>query len=223
MTHTGFWRLLSADQRAALEAAGSWHDHPAGTVLLQEGASAGSALVLLSGRVKVIAVGPGGYQCLLAIQVPGDIIGELSAIDRGPRSATVIAIDPLRVLRIPADDLDTILAAHPGVALTLLKVLAGRLRATNRRLVELGETTVGERVVLALARLAAEHGEIADTGITIMLPFGQEDLAGMVVGSREAVVRALRVLRDEGTIRTARRRITILQPDMLGQRVLRRV
>jgi CRP/FNR family cyclic AMP-dependent transcriptional regulator len=221
LTQTGFWNLLTPAQQRLLWTSGSRHDHPAGTVLLHEGAPAGSALILLTGRVKVMAVGASGYQCLLSIQVAGDVIGELSAIDRKPRSATVIAVDPVHVLRLPADDLESLLGAHPGIALALLKVVATRLRAANLRLVELGETTVAERVVLTLTRLAAEHGMIAETGITLTLPFGQDDLAGMVVGSREAVVRALRVLRDEGTISTGRRRITILEPATLGQRVPR--
>jgi CRP/FNR family cyclic AMP-dependent transcriptional regulator len=215
------WALLGAPQRAVLENAGRRHEHPAGTVLFQEGAPSGSALVLQSGRVTVTATGPAGSRGLLAIRVPGDIIGELAAIDRKPRSATVTAIDSVQVLRLASDRFAEVLSAHPMIALAVLKVVISRLRIANWRLVEFGETTVGQRVALMLAKLAAEHGEIIAGTTAISLSFGQEEIARMVGGSRETVVRALRVLRTEGIIRTGRRRITILQPEILGARAMR--
>lgn len=212
------WDLLTAIQREVLGRAGVRHDHPAGTELLREGAPSGSVLVLLSGRVKILAHGPGEFEGILAIRVPGDVIGELAAIDGKPRSATVVAIDPVSVLRITAERFNTILSTHPGIAHALLKVVISRLRMANHRRVEYGDTTVAQRLAGALTRLAAEHGAVGDGGIAITVPFGQEDLARMVTGSREAVVRALRALRDEGIISTGRQRITIRQPEILGHR-----
>jgi CRP/FNR family transcriptional regulator, cyclic AMP receptor protein len=210
------WALLDEPERAVLVAAGRVYDHPRGTELLHEGAPSGSAFVLLRGRVKVLAQGAGGLPRILAIRVPGDVIGELAAIDGGTRSATVVAIDPVRVLRVPADRFNEVLRTHPAIAHALLVVLIGRLRMANHWRVEYGDTTVAERVATVLAQLAAEHGRVADRGIAIALPFRQEDLAGMVAGSREAVVRALRDLREKGVISTGRRRIVIHEPEILG-------
>lgn len=210
------WDLLDEPQRAVLMAAGSVCHHPSGTELLHEGAPSGSAFVLLQGRVKVLAHGAGGLARILAIRVCGDVIGELAAIDGGARSATVVAIDPLRVLRVPADRFNEVLRTSPAIAHAMLLVLIGRLRSANHWRVEYGDTTVAERVATVLAQLAAEHGRIADQGIAITLPFCQEDLAGMVAGSREAVVRALRELREKGVISTGRRRIVIREPEILG-------
>jgi len=210
------WELLDAKQCAVLENAGTRHRHPAGTTLLREGDPAGSALVLLSGRVKVLATGSGGYSSVLAVRVPGDVLGEFAAIDGKPRSATVVSVDPVCVLRLPAARFNAILSGHPGIAHALLKVIISRLRMANQRRVEFGETTVAQRLARTLAELAFEHGEVEAQDIAITLPFGQEDLANMVAGSREAVVRALRGLRNQGIISTGRKKITIRQPEILG-------
>jgi CRP/FNR family cyclic AMP-dependent transcriptional regulator len=212
------WQLLTSDQRGAIESVATRHAHPAGTVLLNEGTRARSVLVLRSGRAKVVASGRNGRRALLAIRVPGDIVGELGAIDGRPRSATVVAIDPVTLLRVSTEDFEDLLTTESGIALPVLKVVIGRLRSANLRRTEYGETTVADRVATTLAELAEEHGRIGTAELTIGLPFGQEDLADMVVGSREAVVRALKALRDDDVITTGRQRITILQPDVLGHR-----
>lgn len=214
-----FWPLLGSDWQQLLLRSGSRHEHPAGTVLIREGDSADSVLVLLSGRVKVVTTGWSGHQGLLGIRMAGDIVGEMAAIDNRRRSATVIAIDPLSVLRIPVSEFIEIIRTHADVSYTLLRVVSTRLRISDRKRLESGEATTAQRVATTLAELAADHG-IVDAGqVTISLPFSQDELAMMVGSSREAVVRALRDLREEGIIKTARQRVTVLQPDILGQRV----
>lgn len=187
---------------------------------MHEGASARSVLILRSGRVKVVSTGRNGRRALLAIRVPGDVIGEMSAVDGRPRSATVVALDLVHLLRVPDESFARLLTAQPGVTLGLLAVVVGRLRLANARRTEYGDTTVADRLVLLLAELAERHGEMGPTGITLGLPVGQEELAEMVGGSREAVVRALRALRADGILATGRQRITILQPELLGHRGL---
>lgn len=211
-----FWELLTAGQRAAVERAATRHDHPAGTVLILEGATARSAFVLRSGRVKVVATGRTGRQTLLAIRVPGDIVGELAATDGRPRSASVVAIDPVSLLRLSAHDVTTLLTGQPGIALAVLTVVVDRFRLANTRRIQYAETTVAQRLAILLTELADQHGQLDAQGITITLHFGQDDLADMVVGSREAVVRALRALRDSGIISTGRQRLAILEPELLG-------
>jgi CRP/FNR family cyclic AMP-dependent transcriptional regulator len=214
-----FWNLLDLPQREVLEKAGHRHVHPAGTVLLSEGSEAESVLVLLAGRVKVVAVGVRGHQSLLAIRLPGDVLGELAAVDERRRSASVVALEPIEVLRIPLAGFVDILRSQPGIAYALLRVVSTKLRIANLRRVQTGETTVAERVAVTLAELAADHGRLQSSEITITLPISQDELAHMVGGSREAVVRALRVLREEGVVRTERQQVTLLRPDLLGLRI----
>lgn len=185
-------------------------------MLIREGAIARSAFVLRSGRVKVVATGRTGRQTLLAVRVPGDLVGELAAVDGRPRSASVVAIDPVSLLRLSAPDVTALMTGKPGIALAVLTMVVDRFRLANARRTEYAETTVADRLAILLTELADQHGQVDAHGITITLHFGQDDLADMVVGSREAVVRALRALRDDGVISTGRQRITILEPELLG-------
>ena len=214
-----FWSLLNHEHQQLLLDRGHRHDHPAGTVLIRMGDTAESVLVLLTGRVKVTTTGVSGHQGLLGIRVAGDIVGEMAAIDDHPRSATVIAVDRLSVLRIPIRDFVEIIRTRAAVCHALLRVMTTRLRASDQKRLESGEATTAQRVAAALAELSADHGVMEAGQLTIALPFSQDELAMMVGASREAVVRALRDLRSQGIIRTSRQRITVLEPDTLGQRV----
>jgi CRP-like cAMP-binding protein len=202
------WALLDSRQRAVLEGAGVRAEHPAGATLLREGAPGGSALVLLAGRVKVVAAEVG----VLAVRVPGDVVGELAVLDGRPRSASVISVDPVRVLRVGAAEFNAILDAHPGIAEALLRVIASRLRVADRCRVELAGTAVSQR----LAGLAADQGALRPDDVAITLPYSEEDLVRMVPGPREAVLHALEALRSAGVITTGPHSTTIHQPEILG-------
>jgi CRP-like cAMP-binding protein len=211
-----FWDLLSPYERSVVERSGVKQRHPYGTVLLREGEPARSVLVLLSGRVKIVAAGSGGRPSLLAVRVPGDILGELAAVDDGRRSASVLALEPVDVLRVPADRFVAILRSHAPIAYALLRVVGSRLRVANLRRVERRESLTTQRVAVVLSELAAEHGRMSTDTLTISLQFSQEELAMMAGASREQVVRSLRTLRDAGVIATGRQRVSVLRPDVLG-------
>jgi CRP/FNR family cyclic AMP-dependent transcriptional regulator len=214
-----FWNLLDEPDQASLEQVGRRLAHPAGTILLAEGDRAESVLVLMAGRVKVISVGARGHQSLLAIRTPGDVLGELAAVDERVRSATVVTLEPIQVLRIPVRTFVEILTTTPRVTYSLLRVVSTKLRTANLRRLQSGDLTVAQRVAMTIAELAADHGRPGAAEVTIALPISQEDLARMVGASREAVVRALRELRDDGIIRTERQNLTLLRSDLLELRV----
>jgi len=188
----------------------------AGEVLVHEGATTGRVDVIVAGRVKASAVGDDGREIVLAVRGPGDITGELSAIDGLPHSATTTALEPVEVLTIGADTFVGFLRDHPDVTLDLLRTVVGRLRDADRKRVEFGSADTVGRVAHRLAELAAKHGvAAADGSVAIDLPLSQTELAGWVGASREAVTRALRVLRDRGVIETGRRSIRIIHPERL--------
>lgn len=100
-----------------------------GGVLTREGHTGATAFVLVEGQA---AVSRGGRE--LARLGPGEVIGELSLLDPGPRSATVTAATPLQVLTISADDFHKVLESSPALSRTLLQVLARRVRDADGQL-----------------------------------------------------------------------------------------
>ena len=89
--------------------------------------------MLVSGKVKVVLFGKQGREMILTIfKAPGDFFGELAAIDAQPRSASVVAVTPLRVLRLFRRHLLALLDDEPQVTLKLLDGIVRRIRQVER-------------------------------------------------------------------------------------------
>ncbi len=101
------------------------------------------------------------------------------------------------------------------MALALLRVIVSRIRDSDRLRLDFGARDTTGRVALRLVELAETLGEPCDAGIRITVPLTQEDLAGWVAASREAVARALASFRRRNLIVTARREITIVDLERL--------
>lgn len=212
----GLLGALSDRERIDLLNLARQHSFSGGETIMRQGEVAQHLFIMTSGRVKIVAGTPEGQSILLAVRGPGDVLGELSVLDGTPRSASVIAFEPVRALAIPTDAFRRYLTQHPLVMLRLLQVLSQRLRRADDVIVEQGTTVTEQRVVRRLLQLAADHGEVSDDGsIRITLPLSQEDLAGWVGASREGVNKVLKVLREDDTIETGRQRLTILDLDKL--------
>ena len=215
-----FLDALSQEQVDALRAIGRVRRYASGERLFLEREPGDAVLVLQSGRVKLSSITDGGREALLGIREPGELIGEMSAIDEAPRSATATAMEPVEVLALSSKAFTAYLERTPGVALVLVRMLNRRLRDADRKRAEfLAQDTVG-RVCSRLVELADRFGQSGDDGTHIDLAITQEDLAGWTGSSREAVIRALRTLRELGWIETRRRGVTLIDVEMLRQRAV---
>src|SRR4051812_19339103 len=95
---TTFLEALTHEEAAELHAVGRQRTYGPAVTVFHEGDDAGPVLVILRGRVKVSTIGGGGREAIVALRGPGDLIGELSAIDDGLRSATVTTLESADVL-----------------------------------------------------------------------------------------------------------------------------
>ena len=213
-----FYALLTAAEAEALAALGRRRRWPRGAVLFHQDDQTDWVVVLLSGRVKVCSPTAAGGEVVLAIRGPGALLGELSAIDREPRSATVTTLEPVVALSVAVRDFEGYLQAHGRVAFLLMRMLTGKLRDADRKRIEFGAQDTTGRVAARLVELAERFGEPAPEGIRIAMPLSQDELAGWTGASREAVSKALRTLRTGGLIRTSRLRAEILDLDALRDR-----
>jgi CRP-like cAMP-binding protein len=160
-------------------------------------------------------VSEGGKEVVLAIRGPGDLLGELAAIDGEPRSATATALEPVEALSLSAGDFRSFLEAHPRVALALLAVLTRRLRDADRKRVEFAAEDTMTRVAARIVELSERFGDKVARGLEIDLPISQEELAGWTGCSRDSVVNALQAMRGLGWIETQRRQILVRDIDAL--------
>jgi CRP-like cAMP-binding protein len=210
-----FLATIDGEGRDALLGAGTPRVWPAHSTLFHQGDPSTHLVVIRSGWVKVAVASSAGYEAILAIRGPGDLIGELSALDDGHRSATVVTLGRAHGSVIPAAQFIELLRVRPRLALALLGYLAARLRDADRRRLEFGSLGVTERLARRLLALAMLHGTADTDRVVIDIPLSQRDLAGAVSASREAVARVLRILRERQVITTHRRRIVILLPEVL--------
>ncbi|MEO3801950.1 Crp/Fnr family transcriptional regulator [Nonomuraea sp. B1E8] len=211
-----FLSLLTDEEVAALRAAGRLRRWDRGTTVITEGDTSDWVLVLLEGRVKVSSHTSSGNEVVLAVRGPGGLIGEQSAIDGSPRSATVTTLEP--VTGVVVRDFVSFLESHGRVAVLLMKLVSERLRDSDRKRIEYGAFDTTGRVATRLLELADRYGEQTAGGLRVALPLSQDELAGWTGSSREAVSKALRTLRDRGLIETGRRRVTIHDVEGLRQR-----
>jgi len=183
-----------------------------------EGDTSDWIALVLTGRVKLSSFTQDGREAVIGIAGHGELLGELSAVDGEPRSATAIAIDAVEALIVSAEDFTRFLESRPGAAVLLLRTISTRLRDADRKRVEFGAHDTLGRVAARLVELADRYGEPARDGVLITLPLSQEELAGWTGSSREAVGKALHALRGLGWVRTERRRITVLAMEPLRRR-----
>lgn len=214
----GFLGKLDPSDVAALTAWGQARRFRRGAMLFHEGADAEQVLIVRSGRVKVASYTADGKEVVLAVRGPGELLGELSAIDGEPLSASASALEPVEVLSVPAEDFRTFLGMRPKVAMTMLQAVSRKLRDADRKRIEFGAHDTVGRVCHRLVELAERFGERSGDALRISLPLSQQELAGWTGASREAVSKALHQLRSRGYIETARRGITVLDLAALQKR-----
>jgi CRP-like cAMP-binding protein len=172
-------------------------------------------LVLIEGRVKVCAPGDDGHVSVLGFRGPGDLVGELGAIDGRARSASVETLEPVSALVCPRRDFRALVDSSPAMTGALQRVVVDRLRGADSERTDFGSHDVLGRVARRLCELADRFGEECDDGIEITLPLTQEDLANWCGASREAVSKALTQMRTLGWIETRRRVVVITDEDRL--------
>ncbi|MCD9199615.1 Crp/Fnr family transcriptional regulator [Aeromicrobium wangtongii] len=202
----------------ALEASMSSTSLRRGEVLFSEGDDGDQLYVVTDGKIKLGRTSPDGRENLLAILGPGQMFGELSFFDPGPRSATATAVTDVELKSLGHEALSPVLNAHPDVAHALLNQLAGRLRRTNEVVGDLVFSDVPGRVAKALLDLASRFGRRADDGIHVNHDLTQEELAQLVGASRETVNKALADFASRGWLRLEPRSVVILDLERLQRR-----
>ncbi|MGW2661499.1 Crp/Fnr family transcriptional regulator [Nocardia tengchongensis] len=188
---------------------------PIGAVLFREGDMSDHVMVIESGRVKASSSAPSGKQIVLGIRGPGELLGELSAIDAGARSATITAISPVIATIVQGNAFRALLISDGALAFELLRTVVARLREADAQRLAYGAHTVTERLARLLLEYAGRFGRPDTDPVVIDLALTQTELANAANASREAVAKTLRHLRSIGAIRTARRRVELLRPELL--------
>ena len=219
LAKASLFSALDDEAASALRATMVKVDLPRGGVLFNEGDPGDRLYVINEGKIKLGATSGDGRETLLAILGPGEMFGELSLFDPGPRNATAVALTDATLLGVGHPDLEPWLRGRPEVAASLLAALARRLRRTNEAMADLVFSDVPGRVAKALLELAGKFGEPnADGSIHVVHDLTQEELAQLVGASRETVNKALADFQNRGWLRLEQRGVDIVDPERLMRR-----
>lgn len=205
--HAAFLNHLAQD--------GVRHRFRRGEAMFSQGDFADRLFLIEQGWVKITHASPDGRETVLGLRGPGEVVGELSTVDRAPRSAAAVTLGEVEVLVVPGRVLEQALQSDASAALELLRIVAARLRDADVKRVEFSSLSTVGRVASRLVELAERFGRPTAEGVEVELPLSQEELAAWCGSSREATVKALRALRATGAVITGRRTATIPDLDAL--------
>jgi CRP/FNR family transcriptional regulator, cyclic AMP receptor protein len=186
-------------------------------VLFHAGDTGAGCYYLRSGAAKAAVIAKDGQERLLAVLGPGSLIGELSLFDDQPRSATVSALRPCKLMHLTKASFFQLADNNPSIYRLSLKLLTERLRGTNDSVVAQGTVTVLGRVARALETLAEGVGEADSTGrIVFAQKITQTDIAGMAGVARENANRAIHELMRDGILSRVKGYYAIEKPEDLA-------
>lgn len=204
MTKTSRPDSLTGAELRALSGQGTVKTFQKHTVIVSEGDETDSLYVVLSGRVKVFVADESGKEVVLGTQGAGDYFGEM-VLDGGPRSASIMTLEPSRFLVIPRHKVRDFLRGQPDFAIRLIEKLIHRSRSLTASVKNLALMDVYGRVARLLLELAEDDGGT----LVIREKLTQQDIASRVGASREMVSKILNDLATGGYLSITQKRITI--------------
>jgi len=187
-----------------------WHkEAEAGSVIVSQEEAGDQLFVIASGKVKVVLYGETGREIILSILRGGDFFGEMSLLDRQPRSANVVAVEDSLLLGLDRDAFQTHITSHPSTALAILAEMSRRLRHADDVIGDLALLDVYARVARTIRDLAQKQGEPVDGGLLIKERPTQQEIAGLIGTSRETVSRALNDFTRRGLLEMQGKQILV--------------
>ncbi len=202
------WALLDRvpeDDRRKVLSLAVRRKYAKGEVLFHEGDPADSLHLVAKGHVAVRAATPLGDVAMLRVLRPGEFFGELALLAPGPRSATIIALEPVETLALHVSHFEMLRAQHAHIDGLLIEALVAELRRVSAALVEALYLPVEKRLWRRLRELTDMYGSVAP----VEIPLTQEDLAQLAGTTRQTANRILREAEEHGVLSIARGRIAV--------------
>jgi len=208
---------LTKDDLAALAKRCRWRSFGADEQVLAHLDAGTDVLFLTTGRLRVSLYSASGKEVSFEDLQAGQHFGEMAAIDRKGRSASVFALESCTVAFLSSQNFMELMSEHFVIAQRVMTALCRLVRRLDERVFEFSTLTVSNRIHAELLRLAG--GNIEKQTASVSPPPRHADIASRVSTHREAVTREMNVLARAGIIRQERDALYILDLPRLGQMV----
>nr|WP_275527332.1 Crp/Fnr family transcriptional regulator [Herbidospora mongoliensis] len=187
---------------------GDMNDHHA--LVIREAEEGGTACVKITARLE------NGVETMLGIRMCGDVIGELTAVHGGPRSATATTCSEVIIHAIRAEFFRAFLNRHPERWLALSHTIADRLKWANQNRLDFVGYPAPVRLARVLLMLAERHGQATEGGLTPGVTLSQDELGMLIGASKHTVSQAISELKRAELIKVSYRTVVII--DLNGLR-----
>jgi CRP/FNR family transcriptional regulator, cyclic AMP receptor protein len=184
--------------------------------IFHQGDQSHSVFIIQAGYLKVFVSSPSGSLSTLAVMGAGEIFGELSLLDGGPRSASVTSMTRVELLVIDREPFLRLIEAQPRVGIAIMGVLARRLRRVSERSDDLAGMCVASRLAKQLLSLAENHGfRLGPSRLRLGVRMSQRELGELVGATRESVNKHLRAWQEESIVTEEGGYLAITNLDLL--------
>jgi CRP-like cAMP-binding protein len=188
-----------------------------GDVLFLAGDPGGRTCLVTSGAIKLVGRDERGRETILALALPGDLVGAEAAIDGLPQPTDAIAATRTTVLGLDPRLLASTMNKDGRAAVAVARAVASRLRWSYASTLERSGLGATARLAARLLELADVLGRPCGDAIEVDLPMGRADLAGLAGMCRESASKALGQLKRDGLVDCRGRRVRILRRDLLDR------
>ena len=200
---------LSGDEMTALRRRVSSKKYDRGETLFSEGDARRGLYIVGRGKIRIFKVSATGREQILSMEGPGSSFAELPVFDGGNYPASATASEESEVLFISRKDFQDFCREHPEVGLKVIAVVGSRLRRLVGIIEDLSFTTVRQRLIGLIVRLAQASSTRTTDGVQVELNKTQQDLAAELGTVRELVSRNLARLQAEGYLELNGRTIIV--------------
>ncbi|HSV53117.1 MAG TPA: Crp/Fnr family transcriptional regulator [Burkholderiaceae bacterium] len=190
---------LSTERLEALARECAWRRYEPGQLIISRNGPEREVYLIIGGRVRITFYSAAGRQVTFRDEEAGAILGDVAAVDDGPRSADAVALDAVLIASLPPANFKRLLQQEPVVAERFMRRLTGLIRLLSERVIELSTLGVQHRIhaeLLRLARLGAVDGNVARVAPAPK----HADIASQVSTYREQVTREMSALTKAGLL-----------------------
>jgi CRP/FNR family transcriptional regulator len=180
-----------------------------GELLFSEGEPCNGLHIIAQGKVRLFKTSVNGREQVLSVNVSGESVAEIPVFDGGSYPASAVALEETEIVFISRRDFNAYCLEHPEVPLKVLTVVGSRLRNLVGIIEGLSFTTIRQRLISTLLKLAQSEGRKTARGIEFQLPASHQDLANHLGTVRELISRNLMRLQAEGLLDVDARQIVV--------------
>jgi CRP-like cAMP-binding protein len=207
-------RSLPAEEQRFLETRCTFRRVDPGEVLLARFNMGIAVYFIIAGTARVVHYLDGQDEVTIATVTAGDALGEISAIDGGTASATIVAADECVVAELPKEEFQALIVRRVEVALSLLQRWAAIIRDLDDKVSFVSSIGPDQRVYSEIVRLARVERPGSDRWLVPELP-GHQEIAVRAQTTREAVAMAIADLASRGIVERRTRSLLINDYDAL--------